>query len=1019
MSSQSLLLSGGVPLAVPVVFVSGGSFIVSAVGSAAVVANAVTGQRVKSLSNPGSGAVVALAATNNNEFLVFVATENKQVNLWDVSDGSLLKTWTFKDYIVQFTQDPLDHNAFFVVFASDHISTKKQSPVTFRLDHVSLKLLEDKKVDEAKRVISTLVANFKFALTGLAVSKTAVVVNTERLLLIWGRQQGVHGVGGVDSWGEAKRINLPKKQQIHNQRITALVAHPTTTLLSVGLSTGEILLYHNPFHTNPPVQILHWHAHPVTALTFMNDGTTLLSGGLESVLVMWQIDLLSKKTLPRIASGNALLSVSVSSDDAYIGLVCGDASVRAISVGNLSVKTCVMGLKSRQGRVLEGNGIVVDPRTGNLVVAGNVGCIQFYDAFRDTHIMEVEAVAQNRIVVVGGGDSSSTSVAANSSSSSSTSTTLVGENGLAAVKFVAFENEGRRSRWMATLDERDSMCVGGEAEVSLKFWLWDEVTQIYTVNTRVASPHDGPITSIRFFSLPDEQDPSKKILHLISTSLDTRFKVWELTPAPTTSRDQTPSWTQKSQGFYKDTPIYSAAISQDSSILAVACGSIVTLWDPTTNQMCGTLCHPHSREHVLRVEFVDDVDETSGQEVPVLVAVTASRVYVWNLLTGTCWWSLELGGVGIGLVVDSTDSKRFAVSVGVCAKESSTSSSSTTDHNDSPVEVDDSSSSKKAVKFVSTKILEFKASSPVPTMTYLGQGKVQGLGYVAKALVPTGVVALKTSTGSSSTGVFPAPTPRLLTLSSKFEIIAVGPESSKVSVVENSSPIVVAASTTGLLSGIYGQGAFDKTPTQLHTQTQAALSEQTLLQTTKGIASVEKQALSFIEGTASHLLAPPVKLAGAFFEAILKRRDYAGENGERARFGIRGLSKKDAEDVMEGVEGEEEKEELVSSDVAKTDDLQGLEFLNGVLKGLVIRNQKEEQVAAVAGSGVGDAKLVTLSMRIPAGASATPVAATKTVGSGSAKASTKKSGDSGVVIGSSPVKSVNGSSSAKKGKGKK
>ena len=56
---------------------------------------------------------------------------------------------------------------------------------------------------------------------------------------------------------------------------------------------------------------MHWHAHRVRSLAFSADGTTLLSGGDEAVLVMWQLGTRNRSFLPRL--GGSILAIASSS----------------------------------------------------------------------------------------------------------------------------------------------------------------------------------------------------------------------------------------------------------------------------------------------------------------------------------------------------------------------------------------------------------------------------------------------------------------------------------------------------------------------------------------------------------------------------------------------------------------------------------------------------------------------------------------------------------------------------------
>ncbi|KAJ3122819.1 WD repeat-containing protein 75 [Physocladia obscura] len=967
MTTRRIVLAGGGGgwAAVRPVFAGHkGEFVVSGAGSAVAVASTATAARLRVLrvnidnndtsknkpseskNNGGSdnenntftnraaedfAPVVALAPHASAPLLIYAAYSDGCVRLWDVSDASLLKVWRFNVPITAMVQDPAHTDTFYVAFKAvknkniRHTSSSSSSSEHEKANRIAQLVLpllgENHTVDSNKpptpRAI-LLASDSSFV--GLAVSNNVVAVCTEKSIWVWPNSSDDHS----ETTKVATKIKLPNRAYNKPPKITHLAAHPSTPMIAVGITSGEIFLYHNPFQQSQvkATQKIHWHAQSVLAFEFSNDGTTLVSGGLESVLVLWQLDTQKRKPIPRVAGGAALQSIACSSDDTAIAVVCADSCIRIVSVPKLEVSGVMSGLKARKGRELEKNSLVIDPRSGAVVLAGSPGCLQFYDAYNDVHMMEIEAISQNR--VVSGGYVSKDGVER-----------VVGEESLARVKLVAFEKApGRRSQWMATVDERSDMVVADEEEVWIKFWMWDDVKQIYTVNTRVASPHDKKITSIHFLTIPNESEPTEKTLLLVSTSLDTRFKVWALTPTSLTSRDTTPFWTQRSQGSYRNTPIHHAATSLDASILAVACGSVVTLWNPVTNAMCATLVHPCVDEHILMVEFAGipqniQNNSSNSEDIPSLIAVTANRCHVWNLLTGTIWWTLELGGETIGLASDP-DTGRFAVSVL------------------------GSFSSENRNYRLETKILELHVSSPIPKMTHLAKGQVLGIQYMPKSHIPIGARTAN----------------RLLILSASHEIEAL--ESASVltaqpSEASKSADIIASAGIvppktaqpesvgSGLFSGIYGSAAFagpdhpysansinsnQKSLSSSKRDKREIVSASAKLRTIAKTFREEQNALSFFDNTASHLLPPPIKLSHTFFDAILKKRDIAAENVERAGEWITGDSA--------GQAGEREENLMVVDDVVGSvgeRDLDGLEFLGDVFKGLLPVQQKQQPAA--------------------------------------------------------------------------
>ena len=114
------------------------------------------------------------------------------------------------------------------------------------------------------------------------------------------------------------------------------------------------------------------------------------------------------------------------------------------------------------------------------------------------------------------------------------------------------------------------------------------------------------------------------------------------------------AWYCRGIGYYRDYQCHDAALSADGSLLAVAYGhvrtpahsappcpirphspalvffpwwlnQVITLWDPLTLRLHGTLAHPPPESPVLRLKLV--------RHGAYLLACTATRLYVWDLLT--------------------------------------------------------------------------------------------------------------------------------------------------------------------------------------------------------------------------------------------------------------------------------------------------------------------------------------------------------------------------------------------------
>ncbi|KAF8417213.1 hypothetical protein EV426DRAFT_381966 [Tirmania nivea] len=120
--------------------------------------------------------------------------------------------------------------------------------------------------------------------------------------------------------------------------------------VAVGDVKGQIYLWHNILnhgdHGEKPKDMrrLHWHRNVVGSVKISKDGNYLISGGNETVLVLWQIDTGHKQFLPHLTS--AIEHIVVSPSGASYGIRLSDNSVMVLSTTELKPKANIAGIQA-------------------------------------------------------------------------------------------------------------------------------------------------------------------------------------------------------------------------------------------------------------------------------------------------------------------------------------------------------------------------------------------------------------------------------------------------------------------------------------------------------------------------------------------------------------------------------------------------------------------------------------------------------------------------------------------------
>ncbi|XP_034042744.1 WD repeat-containing protein 75 [Thalassophryne amazonica] len=372
-----------------------------------------------------------------------------------------------------------------------------------------------------------------------------------------------------------------------------VACHPKDDCIATGHEDGKIRLWRNFIHNKEyTYSTYHWHHAAVGSLCFTPEGTSLLSGGLESVLVQWGYNKNQRDFLPRL--GAAITHIAVSPDGA---LFCTSHADNKITI----IQSCVKVTAVIQGLV-KGESVMadmtVDPRSKALVLNGKPGHLQFYSLQRDKLLYNLDIVQQE----------------------------YIHESGLEQFEVVKLAF-GARGNWLATVEERKQK--DSELEHNLKLWAFDEQTQSFVLNTAISAPHEARITAMSFCHGPDSQTTM-----LVSTSKDRHFKVWQLA-TPTQTEDEGSFWSCDFVGSYHGMSPECCCFSADDSLLAVGFQEVVTVWSSASWELLTTLSQPPGAIRSLCFGQLSCSKYLLG-------TTDRNLLCCWNMLTCSLEWSSSM-----------------------------------------------------------------------------------------------------------------------------------------------------------------------------------------------------------------------------------------------------------------------------------------------------------------------------------------------------------------------------------------
>ncbi|CAI2180970.1 14210_t:CDS:10, partial [Funneliformis geosporum] len=574
--------------------------------------NVETGEIIKtfSISPEDMGShkkdVTFIKMDPNNDDQLYSASLDGTIKLWN--NTHLIKEYYVGLPILRMEMHEAHPNQFFIVTPEPQKPDPKTGLRNKQEKHALLCIKFDK---QAKIIQSSLICKSDSTCTGLDISE-----NGDFLVITFVQTIRVIDLKSID---DSSNQTWPK--YIHPSRISCIAINSHKGFIAIGDIAGKITYWYcleKSQLENPVTSEFHWHAHKVNSLVFSSDGNYLVSGGEEAVLSIWRVEDGHVMFVPRL--GAEITSISISLDQATYAVGLLDNSIKLISMINFSLKQALQGLKYKQNESCTNplsTGLVLEPKNHDVVLNGLPGTIQFYNVYLDRHVMELEISVTNRV-----------------------SRTFEKKIVRHTVKHVCFSKNGN---WMATIDARNDGV--NTPELYLKFWHFDPNSHNYQQHCRIDYPHSEDILSLCFHTGTDDDGPI-----FITTSLDTKFKIWQLNKLNDDDSIEAAVWACVFIGSYKKFIPRMAAVSKDGAVLAVSFNNTITLWDAFKFKLKRTLqCMP-SNEKVKHIFFTNDE--------PFLVSTTDTFLYVWNLLTCDVWYRHILE---VELVALDPNSSNFVV----------------------------------------------------------------------------------------------------------------------------------------------------------------------------------------------------------------------------------------------------------------------------------------------------------------------------------------------------------------------
>ncbi|KAJ4485810.1 WD40 repeat-like protein [Lentinula aciculospora] len=599
-------LTDSPPSKTPPILTQDGSYYFALVGSSVQIFATYTGQLVSTLSAPasitGPSDMTSVVLNPQNIFQIITGSLDGIVRIWDYLDATLIRTLDIAQPIHHICTHGKHQEFIFVTVSRPSKPTKKPSEDASSVLRISLKAMDASAPPAAQRPLDIISLGKIRYPTGLAVSPSG-----NWLVATAGHKAYVANLLNIKS-GFTKYVSP--------DRISCLTFHPVEDYFATGDVKGNIRLW---YCLNEPTTFkvaglekktqtasFHWHAHAVSSLAFTSNGSYLLSGGEESVLVIWQLHSGKKEFIPRLGAPIQTISVTKTlrgGEEYLLGLT--DATFVFVSASALKISRSYSRVKlfpsDNTSSSLKSVPLAVHPSSSTFILpSSHASSIQMFSLTSSKIVSELEIFASNRV---------------------SRREELPIEPSRVEHTVVSASGD-----WMASIDAR-APNEDFQGEVYMKIWHWEQKTSLWTLNTRIDRPHGlHKVLALSFSPRPQDGQES----YLVTTGGDGAVKTWRLRSDREKNREGEGFWTARSSFTFPSEIPSHVSWSPDGSLLAVTSGAYVSLYDALTNIHRTTFTSPEC-SHACTAQFIG-----RGR---FLAIQGKQELVVWDIVSRSVRWS--------------------------------------------------------------------------------------------------------------------------------------------------------------------------------------------------------------------------------------------------------------------------------------------------------------------------------------------------------------------------------------------